>query len=125
MGGNGSFRLKTASTEAGRMYKTVASIGDNIKILQLKNPKLGVKLPEESNTPNRIYVSFYKDGHDVKDIAQYDSNGIKLWQINTQDHKGIKPHFHYWKDGAQEKDAHHLTQGMKDLLENIRLFKLS
>ncbi|MBQ9665042.1 MAG: hypothetical protein IJ635_02930 [Bacteroidaceae bacterium] len=122
MGGNGSFALKLASTEAGRRYKTIVAISDNIKVLQQKNPKLGVKLPEESNTPNRIYVTFYKDGHDVKDIALYGSDGKKLWQIHTQDHHGIKPHFHYWKDGGQEEGAHHLTKEMKALLDKIRLF---
>ena len=39
MGGNGSFLSGITNFENGRMYKTVSSIGDNIKILETKNPK--------------------------------------------------------------------------------------
>ena len=50
MGGNGSFFSGITNFENGRMYKTISSIGDNIKVLETKNPKAGVKLPEESHT---------------------------------------------------------------------------
>ena len=51
MGGNGSFISGITNFEEGRQYKTILSIGDNIKILETKNPKLSLKLPEESHTP--------------------------------------------------------------------------
>ena len=51
MGGNGSFLSGITNFENGRMYKTVSSIGDNIKVLETKNPKKSLKLPEESHTP--------------------------------------------------------------------------
>ena len=123
MGANGSFAQGAANTEKDRHWKTIGSIGDNIKILQMKNPKAPLKLPEESHTPNRIYAIFKKNGSDVKCIAQYDSNGKKLWEIHTDDHYGLKPHFHYWKNGGQEEDAHPLTQVQQDLLNTVRNFK--
>ena len=60
------------------MYKTVSSIGDNIKIHETKNPKRILKLPEESHTPNRTYVTFYRNGKGLKEIAQYgpDARGL-------------------------------------------------
>jgi hypothetical protein len=45
MGGNGSFISGITNFEDGRHYKTILSIGDNIKILETKNPRLGLKLP--------------------------------------------------------------------------------
>jgi hypothetical protein len=89
----------------------------------MKNPKAPLKLPEESHTPNRIYAIFKKNGSDVKCIAQYDSNGKKIWEIHTDDHYGMKPHFHYWKNGGQEEEAHPLTQVQLDLLNTVRNFK--
>lgn len=120
MGGNGSHASGVLNTEEGRQYRTLFTIGDNIKVLEQKDPKKKGKLPEESRTPNRIYVSFYADGHDVKDIAKYGDDGKKLWCIHTADHKGIRPHYHKWHDGKQEKDAHPLTKEMKDLLKKVR-----
>ena len=122
MGAVGSFERGTANTEAGRNYKTIYSIGDNIKVLELKNPKKGAKLPEESHTPNRIYATFYKDGHDVKAIAKYGLDGKKLFEIHTIDHKGLGAHYHVWKDG-KPIEVHSLTPEMKSLLDIVRNFK--
>ena len=77
MGGNGSFLSGITNFENGRMYKTVFSIGDNIKILETKNPKRSLKLPEESHTPNRTYATFYRNGKGLKEIAQYGPDGKK------------------------------------------------
>jgi hypothetical protein len=81
MGGNGSFLSGITNFENGRMYKTVSSIGDNIKVLETKNPKAGVKLPEESHTPNRTYATFYRNGKGLKEIARYGPDGKKIEEI--------------------------------------------
>ena len=73
MGGNGSFLSGITNFENGRMYKTVSSIGDNIKVLETKNPKKILKLPEESHTPNRTYAAFYRNGKGLKEIAELES----------------------------------------------------
>ena len=39
MGGNGSFLSGITNFESGRMYKTVSSIGDNIKADRLQSRK--------------------------------------------------------------------------------------
>ena len=120
MGANGSRASGTLETEAGRAYKTIFKMGDNIIVLEQKDPKKKGKLPEESHTPNRIYVSFMADGKDVKEIAKYDKDGKKVWAIHTNNHKGIQPHYHVWEGGKQLKDGYPLSDEMKQLLNKVR-----
>ncbi len=129
MGANGSFASGSTDSEIGRNWKTIGTIGD-IPIIQLKNKTASNKLPEESHTANRTYVIFEKDGSDVKSIAKYGPNGKKVWEIHTNEHKGIKPHYHIWENGHPERIisernkfknvAHHLTKEMQELLTKIR-----
>ena len=120
MGANGSFSKGTTRTEEERMYETVYMIGDNIAVLEQKDKRKGTKLPEESHTPNRYYVAFRKDGKDVKSIAKYGADGKKIWEIHTNEHNGIIPHFHHWRGNGQEQEGFPLTQEMLDLLRKIR-----
>jgi len=120
MGANGSHASGILNTEEGRAYKTLFKMGDNIVVLEQKDPKHKGKLPEESHTPNRIYVSFMATGKDVKEISQYGSDGKKLWAIHTNDHKGLKPHYHIWKNGAPSVDGFPLTTQMQELLKKVR-----
>ena len=125
MGGNGSHASGVLNTEEGRQYKTIFTIGNNIKVLEQKNPKQSGKLPEESRTPNRIYVSLLKNGKDVKEIAKYGDDGKKLWAIHTLDHHGLSPHYHTWKDGKPSSDAYPLTTEMKQLLKKVQDYENS
>lgn len=120
MGANGSHASGVLNTEEGRKYKTLFKMEDNIIVLEQKDPKHKGKLPEESHTPNRIYVSFMANGKDVKEISQYGSDGKKLWAIHTNDHKGLKPHYHIWKNGAPSVDGYPLTTQMQELLKKVR-----
>lgn len=129
MGGNGSAAAGTTNLESGRQYKTVATLGGNIKILQKKNANERVKLPEESHTPNRIYATFEKDGSDLKSFAIYGPDCKKIVEIHTHMHDGIKPHYHKWHDGhpdmktKKKTRAYPLTAEYKELLEKIRNLK--
>ena len=127
MGGNGTFIRHSTDCEDGRQWRTVATLG-KIQILQWKTRERGDKLPEESHTPGRIYAIFRKDGKDVKSIAQYGRNGQKIWEIHTDDHHGLKPHYHKWEDKGggkrgQGKEAHELTKKMKIILRKVRNFE--
>ena len=124
MGGNGSFLSGITNFEDGRNYKTVSSIGNNIKILETKNPNNSLKLPEESRTPNRTYATFYRNGKGLKEIAEYGPDGKRLNSIHLQDHKGLGPHWHPWKNSGQvENEAYKLTDEMKSLINKIINFK--
>lgn len=96
MGANGSFASGSTDSKLGRNWKTVGTVG-KIQVVQLKNPKMPNKLPEESHSPNRLYAIFEKDGRDVKAIAKYGPDGKKIWEIHTTDHKGMGAHVHYYK----------------------------
>ena len=123
MGGNGSHASGVLNTGNGRQYRTIFTIGDNIKVLEQKNPKQNGKLPEESRTPNRIYVSLLKNGKDIKEIAKYGDEGKKLWCIHTLDHYGISPHFNIWKNGKQLHEGYRLTKEMNKLLKRIQNYE--
>ena len=47
--------------------------------------------------PAAIYAIFRKDVKDVKPIAQYGKNGQKIWEIHTDEHHGLQPHYHKWE----------------------------
>lgn len=95
------------------------------------------KTPEESNTPNRVYVTFRQNGSDVNEIAKYGSDHKKEWAIHTKSHDSKKakkkgeavsgPHIHYWKDGHPVSKPQALTP--KDpryaLLQRVRNFQKS
>lgn len=121
MGGNGSFASGSTSSEEGREYKTVATIGE-IQILQRKNPKASANLPLESHTPNRIYAEFRKDGTDVGKIAVYGPDGKKLYEIHTTEHRALKEHYHQWQDGHPIGEPKPLNSEMSELLERVRNF---
>lgn len=127
MGGNGSFVCGSTRCEDGRNWKTVATCG-KIQIIERKDRTISDKLPEESHTPGRIYAIFRKDGKDVKAIAQYGKDGKKIWEIHTDEHKGVKPHYHKWEDKGNGKrgqvtEAHKLTKRMKRILRKVRNFE--
>ena len=118
MGGNGSFAIGDANTEEGRQYKCIAVLDDNVKVLVPKDPKKGIKLPEESHTPNRIYVSLHGKGNkegQLKSIGVYGEDGLKKFEIHTTDHRGLGLHCHYWHNG-HPSDAQSLTIDI-DMLE--------
>lgn len=50
MGANGSHANGSLESELGRNWKTTDTIGE-IQVVQKKNAKESVKLPEESHTP--------------------------------------------------------------------------
>jgi hypothetical protein len=118
MGANGSFANGWTATENDRRWHTVHVLKDGTKIIELKNKKGAVKLPEESHSPNSIYAIFNKNGNGVKAIAKYGADGKKIWELHTTDHKGMGLHYHNWKDG-RTIDTHKATPTMKKLLTNV------
>lgn len=71
------------------------------------------KTPEESNSAPRIYVTFYKNGSGVNEIAKYGADHKKEWAIHTESHnskaavkrgEAVKgPHIHEWVNGGPKK----------------------
>ena len=65
----------------------------------VRNPKTPTKMPEESHSPNAIYGMMFKKGNGLKSISIYDSDCKKVIEIHNEDHDGLGPHYHYWKNG--------------------------
>ena len=136
MGGNGSKMRGNLDNSATREFKEVFFISNNIKVVQLKDNKKRVRLPEESNTPNRIYVIFNKDGT-LKSIGKYGSDCLKKFEIHfDHKHDGLQPHYHKWiykgenargpmtsGNGKHSKTvAHAPTKRMIELIKKIKLY---
>lgn len=118
MGANGSFASGTTATEEGRLWKTVAVLSNGFKVIELKNPKSNHKAPEESHSPNSVYVMFNKDGGGIKSISKYGADGKKDYEIHTVDHKGLGPHYHKWHDGKPDVPKS-LTASMRKILDEV------
>lgn len=119
MGANGSFASGSTATEEGRRWKTVAVLSNGYKVIELKNSKSPHKAPEESHTPNSVYVMFNKNGTGIKSISLYGNDGTKQFEIHTTDHKGLGAHYHIWSNGKAGK-AEPLTDSMKAILSNVK-----
>ena len=119
MGANGSAASGSTSIEIGRRWKTVAVLPNGMKVIELKNPKSNHKAPEESRSPNSVYVMFNKDGRGYKSISIYDRNCEKVYEIHTADHKGLGVHYHPWRNG-RAGDATPLTAAMRKMLEELK-----
>ena len=143
MGGNGTGSNGLLETEESRHYKGVLQIGNNIVVLEPKDSKLNIKLPEESHTPNRIYVAINKPpkgdkglkdpyAGKLKSIGIYGSDCKKLYEIHVDhSHNGMKTHYHTWENGHPIKAgngkhahnvAHSLTPQMISLLNLIKQY---
>lgn len=99
MGANGSKSKGLTETEEGRRWKTVETLPNGVKIIEFKDSKTPTKMPEESHSPNAIYAMMFKKGNGLKCISIYDSDCKKVVEIHNEDHEGIGPHYHHWKDG--------------------------
>ena len=99
MGANGSKSQGLIETEEGRRWKTIEVLANGVKIIEFKDSKTPSKMPEESHSPNAIYGMMFKKGNGLKSISIYDSDCKKVVEIHNEDHDGIGPHFHCWKNG--------------------------
>lgn len=123
MGANGSHASGILETEERRAYKALFKVdikGNVIVYLDQKNSKQSGKTPEESHTPNRIYVSFMKNGKDIKDVSLMGSDGKKYLQIHTEPHHGIAPHYHIWENGHPLIGDNPLTPYMMKILKIVQ-----
>ena len=141
MGANGSKASGALETDEGKTYETVLEISENIKVLEPRNKNLNIKLPEESHTPNRVYVvinkpvSGEKGKNDpyagkLKSIGVYGPDCKKLYEIHVDHvHDGLQIHYHPWENGHPVRKgtgknspnvAYELNSEMKNLLETIK-----
>ena len=129
MGANGSLARTGGKSPVGDAYDNIGKVG-KIHVVQLKNPKQNVNLPPKSVVPNCIVAIFCKNGADVQKLAGYGPDCMKQWEVHTEDHYGLNPHYHPWEDGKpvsiQNPDGtttnlgERLTEEMEKLLNQTR-----
>ena len=66
MGANGSKARGDLEDVSKRQYHTEHEISANIKVIEANQKNAMVKLPEESHTPNRVYVAINKPATEGK-----------------------------------------------------------
>lgn len=126
MGGRGAssglafYRDRTGKfVEYGTEYETVLQDG-NVKFVKMRNPNDSVRVPEETRTKGRIYVTVGKRG-EIKCVTRYDEDGRKCLQIDlTHAHTSggvrIQPHSH---DTYNHAEGRPLNKTEKNLLKRI------
>ncbi len=121
MGSRGSF-LESGGFSTPAKWHTVDYV-DGVKVLEPKDPKASLSLPERSNTPGTAYVSYKKDGA-FSQYIQFDNNRMPEYQIDYGTHDGKKSlHVHYYSNGERSKNPVILRPG-DDLYEKHKnLFK--
>ena len=105
--------------EYGTEYKTVLQDG-KIKFVEMRNPNDSVRVPEETRTKGRVYVTIGKQ-NELKSITRYDKDGKKFLQIDlshghTNNGKKLQPHSH---DGYNHAEGRPLTTGEQRLVNHI------
>lgn len=105
--------------EYGTEYDTILQDG-NIKFVKMHNPNDSVRVPEETRTKERIYVTIGKNS-DLKSITRYDEDGKKVLQIDlshahTSGGVRLQPHSH---DGYNHAEGRPLTKVEERLVKNI------
>lgn len=123
MGGNGTFSKGHDIPEESRQWTTVDTIPagggfPEIAVVEMKDHS-HVKTPPESHTPDRIYAAFNSKGTDVREISINDGHQRSIL-IHTNEHNGLQPHYHEWKDGKPQGEPHALTPELSKLLQHVR-----
>lgn len=137
MGGNGTASVNGSIPLEEREYVSLGKITDplygDIEIVEWRAGKNN-RSPEESNSAPRIYVTFYKNGSGMNEIAKYGSDHKKEWAIHTEDHASKKakkngtaiygPHYHEWKNGKPSPPNKLLQSDPRmGLLERVQNFQ--
>ncbi|MBR3628760.1 MAG: hypothetical protein IKN42_07980 [Elusimicrobia bacterium] len=121
MGSRGSF-LESGSFSAPAKWQTVDYV-DGVKVLEPKNPKASISLPERSNTPGTAYVAYRKDGV-FKQYIQFDKNRLPVYRIDYGRHdKNKSLHIHFFKNGIRTEKVKILYPGDAIYEKHKRLFK--
>lgn len=115
MGGNGTASVNGSIPASEQQYVSHGTYTDpvygDIEIVEWTGNIN--KSPEESNSAPRMYVTFYKNGSGVNEIAKYGSDHKKEWAIHTQPHNSKEakkkgeaidgPHIHRWVNSVAQK----------------------
>ena len=127
MGGRGArSNLETDSKgnkiPYGSTYKSVAELGDNIKIIRGRDGSQNANsTPMESQTKNRVYGVLSKNGKYMKSIVFINQNGKKYKQIDFgHTHKNLSTgHKHKGYIHEEHGSTGKLTRKERNIVKKI------
>ena len=120
MGGRGSF-IKEGGFVKKRYH--VVDFVNGVKVLEPKDPKSSISLPERSGTPGTSYVSYRKDGS-FRQFITFDENRMPRYAIDYGTHDGvISLHVHYYKNGNRTDRIEYLDKEHELYKRHEKLFK--
>ena len=111
MGSRGSF-LESGGFSTPAKWHAVDYV-DGIKVLEPKNAKASVSLPERSNTPGTAYISYRKDQNQTFcQLRVFGKDRVPTYDIDYGMHQGkLSLHVHYYNGGVRSKDPVILHKG--------------
>lgn len=118
MGANGSRATHGREDGVWGRWREVEVLDDAARVIEMRNPGDSQKPPLESRAPGEVYVMPKKGGGGVKSISVYGGDRKKSYEIHFQNHKGMNPHYHLWKDGVPE-DAIPMNAETEQMAERI------
>lgn len=100
MGSRGAF-LESGGFSVPAKWHTINYV-DGYKVLEPKDPKSSLNLPERSNTPGTVYVLYRKDGT-FSQLRAFGADRMPLYDIDYGRHWGKENylHIHYFKNGER------------------------
>ena len=112
MGSRGSF-LESGGFSAPAKWETIDYV-EGTKVLAPKDPKASVSLPECSNTPGTVYLSYRKDGTFAQ-LRVFGNDRIPKYDIDYGVHQGKKYlHIHYYNNGVRSKEPEKIGVNVND-----------
>lgn len=102
--------------EGRQQYQSIGMSGEIKVLIQTKG---GVKAPEFSHTPNRVYA-IVQDGK-LKHIAYYDDRHKQAVCIDLlHEHRGVRPHRHEYMSHNKNDPGISPTDAEKALIRRIK-----
>lgn len=123
MGSRGSF-LESGGFSTPAKWHTVDFV-DGIKVLEPKDPKASISLPERSNTPGTAYLSYRKNGT-FDQLRVFGKDRIPQYDIDYGRHQGrLSLHVHYYENGVRASGSNVIFLKKGDVLyeKYKRVFK--
>ena len=120
MGGRGGMLPEGGFVK--QRYHTVGFVGD-VKVLEPKDPRERMSLPERSGTPGTSYVCYRKDGT-FRQFITFDKNRMPIYEIDYGIHKKeLSLHVHRYNDGERSKEIEYLNPEHELYKKHQKLFK--
>ena len=120
MGGRGGMLPEGGFVK--QRYHTVGFVGD-VKVLEPKDPRERMSLPERSGTPGTSYVCYRKDGT-FKSFITFDKNRMPIYSIDYGTHQGvISLHAHFYENGKRIKRVEYISPEHELYKKHQKLFK--